>query len=142
MAFLRTRLVTEPGFWKAKAELGTVYFVRDAEADAIKVGYSKDHLNRISTLQVGSARKLELIGLIAAPPEVETIVHSQLYEGRMHGEWFYDRGVTTQWLMDMTQGEPLYRNIWDIVQGRNWLGTPDGVKHIWDPDRKEWIPPL
>jgi hypothetical protein len=116
--FLRTRLVSLREFWIAETELGSVYFIRDAEADAIKVGYSRDHWHRLSDLQVGSARKLELIGVVAAPPDVEPLVHQQLREGHLRGEWFWDRGVTMKWLMDMTHGEPFCRNIWDLVPGK------------------------
>ena len=38
-------------------------------------------------------------------------------EGHTHGEWFWDRGVTTQWLIDMTQGEPICRHVWALVPG-------------------------
>lgn len=121
--FLQTSLVTEEEFWRAYREMGAIYFIRDEQADQIKVGYTRDHSKRLSNLQVGSSRRLELIGLIAAEQAIEGIVHQQLTEGSSIGEWFWDRGITTQWLMDMTQDEPLYRNVWRLVPGR-WEPSP------------------
>lgn len=145
--FLRTRLVSQEEFWKAEVDLGAIYFIRDPEAEAVKVGYSREHLNRLSNLQVGSARRLELIGLVAAPPQVESIVHRQFCEGRIHGEWFWDRGVASKWLMDMTQGEPLYRNVWDLVEGQEFFCTWDEelkthTRHVWDKKLEAWVPPF
>ena len=119
--FLRTRLVSTEEFWKAKVRLGAIYFVRDIQADTIKVGYSADPWSRLSNLQVGNSNTLKIIGLVAAPREVEPVVHNQLYEGRLRGEWFWDRGVTTQWLMDMTQGEPLCRHVWELVPAKEFF---------------------
>lgn len=116
--FLQTRVVSEAEFRKAARDLGMIYFARDAERDAIKVGYSADVDKRLSSLQVGNPNRLEIVGLIAAEQRIEPIIHLQLYEGRIAGEWFWDRGVTMQWLMDMTGGEPLRRNVWRLVGGR------------------------
>ena len=59
-------------------------------------------VGRLQASQVGSAGHLALIRVIAALIEIEKHVHFQLMEGRTHGEWFWDRGVATQWVMDMT----------------------------------------
>ena len=113
--YLHTRLVTRDEWRQKNREVGSVYFIKDEEADKVKIGYSGDPFRRLGVLQVGSANRLRLIGIIAAPFEVEAILHNQLREGHSHGEWFWDRGVTTQWLVDMTQGEPMCRQVWDIV---------------------------
>jgi len=110
---LQTNLVTSAEFWKAFHETGAIYFIRNARADEIKVGHSRDPKKRLADLQVGCSSGLVLIGVIAATREIEPIVHRQFYEGRVRGEWFYDRGVTSQWLTDITQGEPLYRHVWN-----------------------------
>jgi hypothetical protein len=145
--FLRTSLVSSAEFWAAFHEGGAIYFIRDAQADAIKVGHSLDPNKRLSDLQVGCSGKLELIGVIAAAKEIERIVHGQLREGHIRGEWFYDRGITSQWLQDMTQGEPMYRHVWKLVPGREFIMMWDAVtkthtKHIWEPALGEWIPPF
>jgi hypothetical protein len=144
---LQTKLVSSAEFWKAFHETGAVYFIRNACADEIKVGHSRDPQKRLADLQVGCSSKLELIGVIAADRDIEPIVHRQFYEGRIRGEWFYDRGVTSQWLMDMTQGEPLHRHVWKLVQTKEILATWDETtkthtKHVWDAGLAAWVPPL
>jgi Meiotically up-regulated gene 113 len=145
--FLRTTLVSSDEFWKAFHEVGAVYFIRDAKADAIKVGHSRDPHKRLSDLQVGSSAKLELIGVIAAAKKIEPLVHRQLFEGHIRGEWFYDRGVTSQWLLDMTQSEPMYRHVWKLVPGREFIMLWDPVtnthtKHVREAGTDEWVPPF
>jgi hypothetical protein len=144
---LQTNLVTSAEFWKAFHETGAIYFIRNARADEIKVGHSRDPRKRLADLKVGSSFELELIGVIAAAREIEPIVHRQFYEGRIRGEWFYDRGITSQWLMDMTQGEPLHRHVWKLVETREILCTWDEatrthIKHVWDTALSEWVPRL
>jgi Meiotically up-regulated gene 113 len=145
--FLQTRLVSEAEFWTAFHEIGAIYFIRDINADAIKIGYSRDPAKRLSNLQVGSSGRLKLIGVVSAAQEIERVVHRQLTEGHIRGEWFWDRGVTSQWLMDMTQGEPLFRHLWKLVPGREFVflwdeATKTHTKHILDPSVGRWVPPL
>jgi hypothetical protein len=147
MNFLRTQLVSKDEFWAAFRETGGVYFIRDAEADQIKIGYTRLPLARLSNLQVGNSRSLEFAGLIAAPQEIEESIHYELMEGRSRGEWFWDRGVTTEWLLRMTRGEPLCRNIWRLVPGRKWLAIwhsdrAEHTKHYWDDQSGAWTPLL
>lgn len=142
MSFLRTRVVSEAEYWSAHHKTGSIYFIRHRLDDTIKIGHSHDVAQRLSTLQVANSSKLELIGAIAAEIAIEEVIHFQLMEGQIKGEWFWDRGVTTEWLMNMTGGQPLYRNVWDFVEGRRWLSMGDGVKHYWNDQTKEWEPPL
>lgn len=144
---LRTRVVSEEEFWREFQVLGAIYFVRDDEADSIKVGYSRTPWTRLSNLQVGSARPLRLVGVIAAPPEVEPLVHNWLAEGRKRGEWFMDAGVVTAWLKDITDGEPMCRNVWTLVRGREVYWTWDEAtrthtKHVRNEATGEWEPPI
>jgi hypothetical protein len=145
--YLQTRLVSEAEFWPAFHETGAIYFIREAKADAIKIGHSRDPKKRLSDLQVGSSGRLELIGVIAAAREIEPIVHKQHSEGHLRGEWFCDRGITSQWLLDMTQGEPLFRQVWRLVPGREFLfiwneTTKSHTKHVLDPGVGKWVPPV
>jgi Meiotically up-regulated gene 113 len=147
MRYLHTRLVTPKEFWSAIHELGAVYFARDDRTDMIKIGHSRDPWKRLSDLQVGNSNRLDLIGVIAASKEIEKLVHGNFPDGHARGEWFYDRGVISQWLMGMTQSEPMYRHIWRLVPGREFFcewheETRSHTKHYWDPDRQVWDPPL
>ena len=147
MTHLRTRLVTNDEWHTAHRRTGSIYFLRNAVADCIKIGHSREPILRTQTLQVGSPDRLTLIGLIAASIEIEPLIHDQLREGHARGEWFWDRGVTSIWLLDMTQGEPMCRHIWDLVPTREvFWGWNDATKmhtkHIWNPATQQWEPPL
>lgn len=66
-----------------------IYFIRNTDSGYIKVGYtSKDPLARMAYLQVGSAAKLELVGVIDGEREDERALHQALAEHRVAGEWF------------------------------------------------------
>lgn len=147
MMFLRTQIVSEDDWALAHAKNGSVYFIRDVTNDCIKVGHSRDPITRLSTLQVGNSNRLHLVGLVAAEFAIEQHIHRQLMEGHALGEWFYDRGIVTQWLMDMTQGEPLCRYIWALVPGHETFcswdeKTGSHVKHVWNSAISEWEPPI
>lgn len=147
MSALRTRLVSEAEYHAAHRATGSVYFIRDKEADMIKVGHSREPERRLAELQIGSSRRLEIVGLIAAEPAIEKLIHFQLIEGAVHGEWFWDREITTAWLMSMTQNQPMRRNIWDFVPSRNVLSiwheeTQSHTRHVWNDETQAWEPPL
>lgn len=112
---LHTRLVPRDEWTRANRKTGSVYFIKDETADKVKIGHSHNPYSRRGVLQIGSANRLKLIGIVAAPIEVEPRVHSQFVEGRSHGEWFYDRGIISEWLLGMTHGEPMCRHVWGLA---------------------------
>ncbi len=140
--FLRTTVVSELEYRLAHSKTGSVYFIRNRSDDTIKIGHSHDPQRRLQQLQVGNSTRLELVGVIAAEIAIESIVHNQLREGYLNGEWFWDRGVTTEWLMRMTQNEPLYRNVWTLVEGRTWITdwTDPNNRKRWNAAKGEWEP--
>lgn len=114
---LRVKIVSEEEWRSAHARTGSVYFVRNDVADMVKIGHSHNPERRLIELQVGSGQKLEIIGIMAAPIEIEALIHHQLTEGAAGGEWFWDREIASGWLHEMTQGNPLRRSIWSIEKG-------------------------
>lgn len=147
MRYLHTRLVSAQEFQTAYERFGAIYFVKDDAADTVKIGYAQDVFARISNLQVGCSNRLRFIGLIAGKREIEPHIHQQFIEGSVRGEWFWDRGIITQWLLDMTQGEPIRRQIWRLVPARElyWSWdekTKSHTKHIWNDKSQQWDPPL
>lgn len=143
-SMLRTRLVSAAEYWEAHRKTGSIYFIRNRREDTIKIGHSRDVRRRMQELQVGNSARLQLIGAVAASISIEPIIHHQLMEGHIAGEWFWDREVTTAWLMNMTQNEPLYRQIWELVSDRprrlvDW-SDPSKPPRRWNPDTKDWEP--
>jgi hypothetical protein len=128
VGFLHTRLVSFDEWRAANKETGSVYFIRDDQADQIKIGHAKSPLDRMAVLQVGSANQLRMIGIVAAPRVLESRVHDQFRDGHAHGEWFFDREIVSAWLRDITYGEPICRNIWRLVPGRPFVRTEEAAQ--------------
>lgn len=68
-----------------------VYIIASS-ADTVKIGYSADPEKRLSQLQVGHERKLELVhkefvGETQAPI-LEKLIHRDMRHRCIHGEWF------------------------------------------------------
>lgn len=74
----------------AKATHGavTIYVIRSGSEGPVKIGKTRDLPKRLDSLQTASPKKLEVLALIEAPPELETQLHAYLDEYRMEGEWF------------------------------------------------------
>lgn len=122
---------------------GSVYFIKDDERDMVKIGHSATPVQRMSVLQVGSAGHLRLIGIMAAPRIFEATLHQAFREGHMRGEWFYDRDMISLFLHDVTDGMPLCRTAWEIVEKPNvWLqwdeATRSHTTHRFDPGTARW----
>jgi hypothetical protein len=62
--FLRTRLVNKDEWEIGHKKFGSVYFIRDENADCIKIGHSHNPWTRLRILQTGSANRLILIGIM------------------------------------------------------------------------------
>jgi hypothetical protein len=75
-----------------------VYFLRDG--DRVKIGHASSLKQRISKLQVGSARPLTLIGVVPGSREIERFIHWQFRKHRERGEWFRIEGALAQFLAE------------------------------------------
>ncbi len=122
---------------------GSVYFIKDDERDMVKIGHSATPVYRMRALQVGSAGRLRLIGIMAAPRALEATLHQAFREGHVRGEWFYDREMISLFLHDVTDGMPLRRTAWQIVHRASiWLdwdeATQSHIKHRFDPGTARW----
>ena len=74
-----------------------VYFISafgEQHLKRIKIGYSRDPLERLQKLQTGSPVKLELLGTVKCRDDsharsVEKLAHNLFYKQRRRGEWFH-----------------------------------------------------
>jgi hypothetical protein len=73
------------------AGAGTVYVLEDGFG--IKVGYTTGQVaRRVAELQTGNSRKITtIVEIFKATPEVEAMLHGELNEWNITGEWF-ERG--------------------------------------------------
>lgn len=70
-----------------------VYFILNADSNAIKIGRAKDLSKRMQALQTSSPARLKLIKSVQVEGEVEAQVlekslHQKFWEIRLAGEWF------------------------------------------------------
>ena len=77
----------------------------DNESDFIKIGFSTDLLNRLTTLQTGNEAPIREIGVIPFETEDEARreeerIHSHFGAFRAHGEWFYATPRIIQFIQD------------------------------------------
>ena len=65
-----------------------LYIVRDADSDAVKLGVGVNPAQRVSHLQIGNPRLLELVDWAPGTEALERFFHGTLKEYRIRGEWF------------------------------------------------------
>jgi hypothetical protein len=63
-----------------------VYFLQCD--DRIKIGITRDPMQRLRTLQTGNASELKLLAAVAGEAELEQTIHAKFESARIHGEWF------------------------------------------------------
>lgn len=64
-----------------------IYFIRSYNKH-IKIGYSKDPIDRIKALQTGSATKLHIQAIMNGDSKTESGLHEMFNHLRVRGEWF------------------------------------------------------
>jgi hypothetical protein len=67
-----------------------IYFIQheDDPDGPVKIGYSGDPEQRLSTLQIASHKKLVILGVIPGDISVEHRLHETFDAARLDGEWF------------------------------------------------------
>jgi hypothetical protein len=70
-------------------EVSMIYFIRQAETNYIKIGYTGgDVYKRLATLQTGSPHKLKIMFVINGDRNREKKLHSLFSDYFISGEWF------------------------------------------------------
>lgn len=65
-----------------------IYFIRDPEADRVKIGTSKNPWARMQSLQVGSHARLVLEAIVDGEKAQERALHAEFAHRHVNGEWF------------------------------------------------------
>lgn len=82
-----------------------VYFIQsDAPGFPIKIGVASDARRRLSTLQVSSHAKLNLLGTIPGDEGVEWKLHRRFARHHLSGEWFAPNGNLAEYIKRFTKG--------------------------------------
>jgi hypothetical protein len=74
-------------------EVVTLYFIGvKGDATAVKIGYTTGEVGtRLSQLQVGNHRELEVLATMRVPVSFEPLLHEYLANHHIRGEWFWLR---------------------------------------------------
>lgn len=83
---------------------GYIYFILDQSANAIKIGFSTNVQERLSTLRTASATSLILLGSMPGTMAQELRLHQQFQDSRLEREWF--RVTTELWQFIGTHANP------------------------------------
>lgn len=75
---------------RIKTKLGFIYFIK--AGGMIKIGYTKNLKERMTTIQVSMPIKIELIGVMEGTQSFERELHHLFREHKERGEWFRDEG--------------------------------------------------
>jgi Meiotically up-regulated gene 113 len=67
---------------------GSIYFILDWQSQMIKIGFSTNVSDRLSTLQTATANRLVLLGTRPGSMVEEARIHSMFRDVRKSGEWF------------------------------------------------------
>lgn len=69
--------------------LNVVYMVGIEGEPYIKVGYASELSSRMVNMQVGSPKKLLVLAVFAGDATAEALLHRELQEHHVRGEWFH-----------------------------------------------------
>lgn len=94
----QTTGVDDLRYWRRRLEDPTfVYVIQGDPGTPIKIGFAKDPVKRMATLQTGYPWELRLLYVFPGPKALEHRLHRDLDAGRLRGEWF-DGPTVEQWL--------------------------------------------
>lgn len=65
-----------------------IYFAEAFDANAVKIGVTKDPLGRVKDLQCGSPHELYLLLVVEGGQREEQLLHRDWAKFRIRGEWF------------------------------------------------------
>lgn len=141
--------VTEEQWRAAHEKSGSVYFIRDADNDRMKIGHSRDPWSRLKQLQTGSSSRLSLVAVIAGSEAIEEKMHYDMGDYNVHGEWFLSASQCIADLNRLTNNSLMCRLQARMVPARevqvHWQWDAEHsihFKHVYDDDLKQWVGPL
>ncbi len=65
-----------------------IYFIRQKGTNLVKIGWAKDPVARMATLQTGSPHEFELMAVGEGGAKEEHALHRRFADDHVRGEWF------------------------------------------------------
>lgn len=75
--------------WCKELITGYIYAISFGEESPIKIGYTQNVDHRLGELQVGNPYRLRVEVAIPGNERCEGVLHGQLYNAWIRGEWFW-----------------------------------------------------
>ena len=88
-----------------------VYFVGQAEAGPVKIGFTTELPNRLRGLQNSCPVPIKLLAAVHGDRARELEYHRQFKADRLHGEWFTRSEAIIAELVEIRWVKPLVENI-------------------------------
>ncbi len=82
---------------------GYTYFIEAAEANRVKIGFSKDPKARLKQLSSACPYPLKLIAAIPGPKSLEREYHRHFSTYRVQGEWFEMKGALVEYVNQLRE---------------------------------------
>jgi hypothetical protein len=105
-----------------------IYFIRSYNKH-IKIGYSKDPLDRMKSLQTGSPAKLHIQATMPGDYQTEIGLHELFRHLRSHGEWFRYTDEL-KWFIRIVKENPSLVNIKSIYNESQKMRLLDKSKRL------------
>lgn len=116
---------------------GNVYFILNASARAIKIGFSGDPGKRVNTLKTFSPDKLELFASVPGKRSHELALHHALVSRRRNGEWFEWDLITHELIERAKASAPIEELVSFATPGKLFtlLTERDRLRELWRTGR-------
>lgn len=72
-----------------------IYFIQSADGP-VKIGFTSDIKKRMSNLRTSHPGDLKLIAQFPGTRHLERVIHAELWQHRLNGEWFADVPAVTK----------------------------------------------
>lgn len=102
---------------RLKHVTGHVYFIVAGDANAVKIGFSRNPGARFTNLSTGSPVPLVFYGSIPANRNTETALHQKFKHLRMDGEWFRGTPELYDHIEDLADDNWELQTFWEISRG-------------------------
>lgn len=89
-----------------------IYFVQGVNGGPIKIGVTRNVVQRLKGIQTGSPVRLKIVAFLPdAPRALEGDIHERYDEFRLEGEWFAENDRLAEVIKEARQRYPLEEHL-------------------------------
>jgi hypothetical protein len=90
------------GSLSERSRPGFIYFLQNGRRKIIKIGYTRDHGGRVSSLQNANPDELKVLATIRGTRMAEAELHKRFSKFNVRGEWFRLEGDLAKYVAGLT----------------------------------------